>query len=59
MDAGKETTLVIAELAETATAASLDLVPDRLTARFMAPATSSLFSIRPSTTAFTGNGSTA
>ncbi len=49
----------MAEFAETATAASLDLVPERFTARFIAPATSSLFSIRPSTTALTGKGSTA
>lgn len=51
-------TLVIATLAETATAASLALVDDRFTARLIAPATSSGFSIRPSTTEFNGKGST-
>ncbi len=58
-EAGNDTVLVIAALADTATAASLALEPARFTARLIAPATSSLFSIRPSTTALTGKGSTA
>jgi|GEM_PF-6165613 hypothetical protein len=50
---------VIAELTETAIAASLAFTPDFLIARLIAPATSSTFSIRPSTTELSGNGSTA
>jgi len=58
-EAGNEIVFVIAELAETATDASFAFVPERFIARFRAPETSSLFSIRLSTTALTGRGSTA